>query len=182
MIRTSFQPGATLEAGSEDVFATLQPSARVDHGAVEQTFFAESLPLQLENAPLEALLEGERRVGEVERQRAEDHRNHAVQLLDLTGRLVPAKSPGSAPTSVTIAPVISPVMGSNKAHSPSPAESTPTIQAGKCKLIKTSTFHTGGGLVNLGDLSDQARLTIEALPNQRPAAGQPSLRELLQEL
>jgi hypothetical protein len=59
---------------------------------------------------------------------------------------------------------------------------TTTIHAGDGNLFNTGTLNTGGGLVNLGDLSDQARLTIEALPDQRPAAGQPSLRELLQEL
>ena len=171
-----------LKRIGEDVLATLQPSSSVDKGAVEQTFFAEYLPLQLENARLHALLEGERRVGEAERQRAEDHRNHAAQLVELTGRLVPPKTPAPSPTSVTIAPVISPVMGGNNAHSPSPAVSTTTILSGDGSLINTGTFNTGGGLVNLGDLSDQARLTIEALPDQRTAEGQPSLRELLQEL
>ena len=171
-----------LKRIGEDVLATLQPSSSVDKGAVEQTFFAEYLPLQLENARLHALLEGERRVGEAERQRAEDHRNHAAQLVELTGRLVPPKTPAPSPTSVTIAPVISPVMGSNNAHSPSPAVHTTTILSGDGSLINTGTFNTGGGLVNLGDLSDQARLTIEALPDQRTAEGQPSLRELLQEL
>ncbi|MFN9643521.1 MAG: hypothetical protein ACK6BG_00005, partial [Cyanobacteriota bacterium] len=101
---------------------------------------------------------------------------------ELTGRLVPPKTPAPAPTSVTIAPVISPVMGGNNAHSPSPAVSTTTINSGDGNLINTGTVHTGGGLLHLGDLSDQARLTIEALPDQRPGAGQPSLRELLQEL
>jgi|GEM_PF-6424005 hypothetical protein len=171
-----------LKRIGEDVLATLQPSASVDKGAVEQTFFAEYLPLPLENARLQALLEGERRVGEAERQRAEDHRNHAAQLVELTGRLVPPKTPAPSPTSVTIAPVISPVMGGNNALSPSPVVSTTTIQSGDGNLFNTGTFHTGGGLVNLGDLSDQARLMIEALPDQRAAEGQPSLRELLQEL
>ena len=53
---------------------------------------------------------------------------------------------------------------------------TTTIQAGVVNLITTGTLHTGDGLVNLGDLSDQARLTIEAHPNQLAAEGQPSGR------
>ena len=60
--------------------------------------------------------------------------------------------------------------------------STTTIHTGDGNLINTGSLNTAGGLVNLGDLSDQARLTIAALPDQRTAEGQPSLRELLQEL
>jgi hypothetical protein len=57
-----------------------------------------------------------------------------------------------------------------------------TIHAGDGNLINTGTFDTGGGMVNLGDLSDQARITINALPDQRLAAEEPTLRELLQQL
>ncbi|MFM9087741.1 MAG: pentapeptide repeat-containing protein, partial [Cyanobium sp.] len=87
-----------------DVLVTLQPSAPVDKGAVEQTLSAE-YSLKMENARLQAQLEAERRVGEVERQRAEDHRNHAAQLVELIGRPMPPASPAAAPANVTIAPV-----------------------------------------------------------------------------
>ncbi|MFM6129190.1 MAG: pentapeptide repeat-containing protein [Sphaerospermopsis kisseleviana] len=164
-----------------DVLVTLQPSAPVDKGAVEQTLSAE-YSLKLENARLQAQLEGAQRVGEVERQRAEDHRNHAAQLVELFGRPMPPAIPATAPANVTIAPVISPVMGNHSGPAQPPAVSTTTIQAGDGNLINPGTLHTGGGAMNLGDLSEQARLTIEALPDQRPAAGEPSLRELLLQL
>jgi uncharacterized protein YjbI with pentapeptide repeats len=171
-----------IKRSGNDVLVTLQPSGPVDKGAVEQTFSTEYLPLQLENARLQALLEGERRVGELERQRADDHRNHAAQLVELTGRLMPPANAAPHPTNVTIAPVFSPVIGGHNAQSQSPAVSTTTIQAGNGSLINTGSLNTAGGMVNLGDLSDQARLTIEAIPDQGPGDGQPSLRQLLQEL
>ena len=171
-----------LKKSGNDVLVTLQAPVSVDKGAVEQTFFAKYNAVLLENAHLKGQLEGERRAAAVERQRAEDHSNHASQFAELASRLVPVANQNPNPTSVTIAPVISPVMGSNNAHSPSPAVHTTTIQSGDGNLINTGTLNTGGGLVNLGDLSDQARLTIAALPDQRTAEGQPSLRQLLQEL
>jgi uncharacterized protein YjbI with pentapeptide repeats len=165
-----------------DVLVTLQPSAPVEKGAVEQTLFNKYTPLKLENARLQAQLEGERRVGGVERQRAEDHRHHAAQLVELTGRLMPPTNPASAPASVTIAPVINPVMGNHSGSTQAPAMTNTTIQAGDGNLINTGSFNTAGGMVNVGGLSNQARITIEALPDQRSAEGQPTLRELLQEL
>ncbi len=142
-----------LKKSGNDVLVTLQAPASVDKGAVEQTFFAKYNAVMLENARLKGLLDGERRVSEVERERA-------TQFAELASRLVPAVHSTRHPTTVV----------------------NNTFHAGDGNLINTGTFHTGGGLVNLGDLSDQAHLTIEALPDQRPAAGQPSLRELLQEL
>ena len=142
-----------LKKSGNDVLVTLQAPAEVDKGAVEQTFFAKYNAVMLENARLKGLLDGERRVSEVERERA-------TQFAELASRLVPAVHHTPHPTTVV----------------------NNTFHAGDGNLINTGTFTTGGGLVNLGALSDQARLTIEALPDQRPAAGQPSLRELLQEL
>jgi uncharacterized protein YjbI with pentapeptide repeats len=165
-----------------DVLMTLHPTAPVDKGVVEQTLFNEYTPLKMENARLKAMLEGERRVGEVERQRAEDHRNHVAQLVDLTGRLMPPINPASAPASVIISPVFNPVMGNLSASTKAPAVTTTTIQAGDGNLINTGSFNTAGGMVNLGALSDLARISIEALPGQRSAEGEPTLRELLQEL
>lgn len=43
--------GASLEAWNEDVFATLLPSARVNKGAVEQTFFNDQARLTIEAFP-----------------------------------------------------------------------------------------------------------------------------------
>ncbi len=57
-----------------------------------------------------------------------------------------------------------------------------SIHTGDGSLVNTGSLNTAGGMVNLGALSDQARITIEALPERRPEDGQPSLRELLQEL
>jgi uncharacterized protein YjbI with pentapeptide repeats len=142
-----------LKKSGNDVLVTLQAPAEVDKGAVEQTFFAKYNAVMLENARLKGLLDGERRVSEVERERA-------TQFAELASRLVPAIHPTPHPTTVV----------------------NNTFHAGDGNLINTGTFNTGGGLVNLGALSDQASLTIEALPDQWLAEGQPSLRELLQEL
>jgi uncharacterized protein YjbI with pentapeptide repeats len=143
-----------LKRTGNDVLVTLQAPASVDKGAVEQTFFAKYNAVKMENARLHGLLEGERRVSEVERERA-------TQFAELASRLVPAANPSPHPATVV---------------------NTTTIHTGDGNLINTGSLNTAGGLVNLGDLSDQARLTIEAIPDQRTAVGQPSLRQLLQQL
>lgn len=56
------------------------------------------------------------------------------------------------------------------------------IHAGAGSLVNTGSLSNAGSIVNLGALSDQARISIEALSDQRSAEGQPTLRELLQEL
>jgi uncharacterized protein YjbI with pentapeptide repeats len=157
----------------DDVLVTLQPTANVDKGAVEQTFFANYNALKLENVRLQALLEGER-------QRSEDRGNHAAQLAELAGRLIPPANP--TPTTVTIAPVINPVIGGNNAESQATTMNNTSIHTGDGSLVNTGSLNIAGGMVNLGALSDQARITIEALPERRLVDGQPSLRELLQEL
>jgi hypothetical protein len=122
----------------------------------------------------------------VERQRADEHRDHAAQLAELAGRLVPPTVQPTAPPAITISPnfspVMSPVIGGHNAESHSSAVTNTTIHAGDGNLINTGNFKTDGGMVNLGDLSDQARISIEAVPDQRLGADQPSLRELLQKL
>lgn len=62
------------------------------------------------------------------------------------------------------------------------AVNTTTINAGDGNVINTGTLDTSGGVVNLGVLSDQASISIEALPERSETADQPSLRELLQDL
>jgi hypothetical protein len=171
-----------LKKSGNDVLITLQAPAEVEKGAVEQTFFAEYNAMLLEIAHLKGQVEAERRAAAVERQRAEDLNNHASKFAELASRLAPVANQNPNPTSVTIAPVISPVMGDQNSQSQSPAVSTTTIHTGDGNLINTGSLNTAGGLVNLGDLSDQARLTIKALPDQRSAEGQPSLRQMLQEL
>jgi uncharacterized protein YjbI with pentapeptide repeats len=162
-----------IKRNGDDVLVTLQPSAPVDKGAVEHTFSNEYNALKLENVRLQALLEGER-------QRSEDRGNHAAQLAELAGRLIPPANP--TPTTVTIAPVINPVIGGNHAESQATTMNSTNIHAGDGNLINTGSLNTSGGMVNLGALSDQASITIEALPERSETAGQPSLRELLQEL
>lgn len=163
----------SIKPNGDDVLVTLQPTANVDKGAVEQTFFANYNALKLENVRLQALLEGER-------QRSEDRGNHAAQLAELAGRLIPPANP--TPTTVTIAPVINPVIGGNNAERQATTMNNTSIHTGDGSLVNTGSLNTAGGMVNLGALSDQARITIEALPERRLVDGQPSLRELLQEL
>jgi uncharacterized protein YjbI with pentapeptide repeats len=142
-----------LKQSGNDVLITLQAPASVDKGALEQTFDAEYNALKFENARLQGLLEGERRASEMQR-------DLATQFAEIASRFVSPGQPDHHPTTVV----------------------NTTIHAGDGNLINTGSLNTGGGMVQLGDLSDQTRITIEALPDQRPAAGQPSLRELLQEL
>ena len=142
-----------LKRSGNDVLITLQTPASVDKGALEQTFFAKYNAVKLDNARLQGLLEGERRVSEVERERA-------TQFAELASRLVSPAHPNPHPTTVV----------------------NTTIHAGDGNLINTGSLNTAGGMVHLGDLSDQACLLIDAVPEHRLAEGQPSLRELLQEL
>jgi uncharacterized protein YjbI with pentapeptide repeats len=171
-----------LKRSGNDVLVTLQAPASVNKGAVEKTFFAEYNSILVENASLRGKLEKELSVIQELRERTEDHKKHAAQLVEMFGRLAPVANHNPNPTNVTIAPVINPVIGSHNAESQSTVVNTTTIHTGDGNLINTGSLNTAGGLVNLGDLSDQARLTIEAIPDQRPVEGQPTLRQLLQEL
>jgi uncharacterized protein YjbI with pentapeptide repeats len=157
-----------------DVMATLQVPAGTDKASVEHTFDGEYLHMMLENARLKGLLEGQR-------QRADDHREQVQQVLQTVARLAPA----TGPPSITIENRPSIRIdndNSSKATHTTTAMTHNEINAGDGSFINTGTFQPSGGIVNLGALSDQARITIEAVPGTRQAADQPSLRELLSQL
>jgi uncharacterized protein YjbI with pentapeptide repeats len=128
-----------IKRNGDDVLVTLQPSAPVDKGAVEQTFFDEYNALKLDNVRLQALLEGER-------QRSEDRGNHAAQLAELAGRLIPPANPTS--TTVTIAPVINPVIGGNNAESQATTMNNTSIHTGNGSFVNTGSLNTAGDLVH----------------------------------
>lgn len=157
-----------------DVLATLQVPAEVDKGEVERDFFAEYNAETLRNAKLSGLLEGERRVNEVQR-------THNAQLVEIMGQLVPPKQSPTSPQAINVNPSFT-LSGSHTSLTHNPAVTNTTIHAGDGNLINTGTVDTGGGMVNLGDLSDRARIAINTLPDQRLSAEQQSLRELLQQL
>ncbi|WP_411875365.1 pentapeptide repeat-containing protein [Vulcanococcus limneticus] len=160
-----------------DVMATLQVPAGSDKAAIEHTFDTEYLPMVLENARIKGLLEGQR-------QRDEDHREHRKQIqqvLDTVARLAPAIGPPSITIENRPSIHIDNDNSSNTTHTTT-AMTHNEIKAGDGSLVNTGSLNTAGGMVNLGALSDQARITIEALPERRLVDGQPSLRELLQEL
>jgi len=56
------------------------------------------------------------------------------------------------------------------------------FHTGNGSSVNTGNFQPLGSVINLGNLSDQAWISIEALSEARPAADQPSLRELPSEL
>jgi uncharacterized protein YjbI with pentapeptide repeats len=157
-----------------DVLATLQVPAEVDKGEIERDFFAEYNAQRLENAELKGLLEGERRVNDIQR-------SQNAQLAEIMGRLVPPTQAPMPPPPIHVNPTINVSANQTIVTRTHPVNNT-TIHAGDGNLINTGTFDTGGGMVNLGDLSDQARIAINALPDQRLAAEEPTLRELLQQL
>jgi uncharacterized protein YjbI with pentapeptide repeats len=150
-----------------DVLATLQVPAEVDKGEIERDFFAEYNAEKLSNAKLSGLLEGERRMND--------------QLADIIGRLVPPTPPPTTPPPIHVNPIIN-VSGNHTNATQNPAVNNTTIHAGDGNLINTGSLNTEGGMVNLGDLRDQARIAINALPDQRLTAEEPTLRELLQQL
>ena len=179
-----------LMRSGNDVLATPQASASVDKGEGEQSFSAEDNAARLENAHPKGQLEVGRSANQELRQPAQDHRNHVAMQVIALMIVVAMLVTQLAWSSITVAkhnpnPTtfnITLMIGGHNAQSQSPAVSTTTIQAGNGSLINTGSLNTAGGMVNLGDLSDQARLTIEAIPDQGPGDGQPSLRQLLQEL
>jgi hypothetical protein len=157
-----------------DVVATLQVPAEVDKGEIERDFFAEYHAESLRHAETKGLLDGERRVNEVQS-------NLNAQLTELMGRLIPPTQPPTTPPPIHVNPIIN-VSGNHTNATQNPALNHTTIHAGDGNLINTGSLNTGGGMVNLCDLSDQARIAINALPDQRLAADEPTLRELLQQL
>ena len=148
-----------IKRNGHDVIVTLQPSSPVDKGAVEQTFSDKYNALKLENVRLQALLEGER-------QRSEDRGNHAAQLADLAGRLIPPANP--TPTTVTIAPVINPVIGGNHAESQSTTKNTTSIHAGDGSFINTGSLNTTGDLVQGDKVGRDRIISNDAAKTCRP--------------
>ena len=157
-----------------DVMATMQVPAGSDKAAIEHTFDAEYLLMMLENARLKGLLEGQR-------QRADDHRDQTQQVLKAVARLAPAAGPPSIAIENRPLIHVDNDKSSNATHTTS-AVTHNEIKPGDGSFINTGTFQPSGGIVNLGALSDRARITIEAAPDNRQAADQPSLRELLSQL
>jgi uncharacterized protein YjbI with pentapeptide repeats len=150
-----------------DVLATLQVPAEVDKGEIERDFFAKYNALELRYAEQKGLLEGARRMTD--------------QLLEIVGRLVLPTQPPMPPQPIHVNPIFN-VSGNQANANQNPAVNNTTIHAGDGNLINTGTLDTGGGIVNFGDLSEQARIAINSLPDQRLAADEPTLRELLQQL
>jgi hypothetical protein len=97
------------------------------------------------------------------------------------GRLIPPNQPPTPPPPIHVNPIIN-VSGNHTNATQNPAVNTTTIHAGDGNLINTGSLDTGGGMVNLGDLRDQARIAINALPDQQLAAEELTLPELLQQL
>jgi uncharacterized protein YjbI with pentapeptide repeats len=157
-----------------DVLATLQVPAEVDKGEIERDFFAGYNALTLRFAEQKGLLEGERRVNEVQS-------NFNAQLSELMGRLIPPTQPTTPPPPIQMNPTFN--FSGNQTNATHTRDmSNTTLHAGDGNLINTGTLETGGGMVNLGDLSDQASIAINALPDQRLAAEELTLRELLHQL
>jgi uncharacterized protein YjbI with pentapeptide repeats len=160
-----------------DVMATLQIPAGSDKAAIEHTFATEYLPMMLENARLKGLQEGQR-------QRDEDHRVHRKQIqqvLETVARLAPATGPPAITIENRPSIHIDNDNSSNTTHTTT-AMTHNEIKAGDASFINTGTYQPSGGIVHLGDLSDRARITYEAVPDTRQDADQPTLRELLRQL
>ena len=128
----------------DDVLATLQVPAEVDKGEVERDFFAEYNDQRLRNAELKGLLEGERRVNEVQR-------THNAQLVEIMGQLVSPSQPPTSPQAINVNPSFT-VSGSHTSLTHNPAVTNTTIHAGDGNLINTGTLDTGGGMVHLGEI------------------------------
>jgi uncharacterized protein YjbI with pentapeptide repeats len=164
----------SIKRMGNDVLATLQVPAEVDKGEIERDFFAKYNALELRYAEQKGLLEGERRVNEVQS-------TMMAHLTEIMGRLIPPTQPPVAPQPIQMNPTFN-FTGNQTNATHTRDMSNTTIHAGDGNLINTGTLNTEGGMVNLGDLSDQARIAINALPDQRLAAEEPTLRELLQQL
>jgi uncharacterized protein YjbI with pentapeptide repeats len=131
-------PQITLESitgikrSGNDVLITFMVLASLDKAAVEQTFFAKYNAVILENARLKGLLAGERRVADVERERA-------AQFAELASRLVPASQSNPHPTTVV----------------------NTTIHTGDGSLINTGSLNTAGDLVH-GDKVGRDQISAAA--------------------
>jgi len=145
----------------EDVMATFQVPQGTDKPAFEQSFDTTYRALQLEQARTQGLLEGQR-------QRAEDYRNLTLKLAEA---LAPPRESSRAPT-ISIHNAPSNTMAPTHNH----------IHPGDGSWVNTGTIHANGSVVSVGALSDQARISIEALSASKPSPDQASLRELLSQL
>ncbi len=157
-----------------DVMATLQVPNGTDKAAIEQTFDAQYLPFVVENARLKAQMEAQCL-------RADEHRDLLQQVLQTVAGQAPAAWP--PPITIEIRPSIQLANdNSNNATHTTTAMTQNESKAGDGSFINTGSFQPSGGMVNLGALSDRARITIETVPDTRNGADQPSLRELLSQL
>ncbi len=165
----------------QDVMATFQVPPGTDKAAFQHTLDSEYRALdskyralELENVRLQGQLAGESRLAELERRRAEEHHSLTLQTLNLVKSLAPTTGNPQPPqihhTYFNNGPNRSMTGNHNEIHT------------GNGSFVNTGNFKPQGSAINLGSLSDQARISIEALSEARPAADQPNLRELLSEL
>ena len=164
----------------EDVMATFQVPAGTDKAAFQHTLDSEYRALdskyralELENVRLQGQLAAASQRAEVESRRADEHHSLIHQTLNLVKALAPATGnpqPASIHNYINNEPTRSMAGTHNEFHT------------GNGSFVNTGNFQPQGSAINLGSLSDQARISIEALSEARPAADQPSLRELLSEL
>ena len=164
----------------QDVMATFQVPQGTDKAAFQHTLDSEYRALdskyralELENVRLQGQLAGESRLAELERRRAEEHHSLTLQTLNLVKALAPVTG-NPQPPQITNYINNEPNRTMTGNHN--------EIHTGNGGFVNTGNFQPQGSAINLGSLSDQARISIEALSEARPAADQPSLRELLSEL
>ncbi len=164
----------------EDVMATFQVPPGTDKAAFQHTLDSEYRALdskyralELENVRLQGQLAGESRLAELERRRAEEHHSLTLQTLNLVKSLAPTTGNPQPPQITNYI---------NNEPNRSMTGNHNEIHTGNGGFVNTGNFQPQGSAINLGSLSEQARISIEALCEARPAADQPSLRELLSEL
>jgi len=167
-------------ASAADVMATFQVPPGTDKAAFQHTLDSEYRTLdskyralELENVRLQGQLAGESRQVELERRRADEHHSLIHQTLNLVKALAPATG-NPQPANIHNYINNEPTRSMTGTHN--------EFYTGNGSFVNTGNFQPQGSVINLGSLSDQARISIEALSEVRPAADQPSLRELLSEL
>ena len=160
--------------------ATFQVPPGTDKAAFQHTLDSEYRALdskyralELENVRLQGQLAGESRLVELERRRAKEHHSLTLKTLNLVKALAPA-SGNPQPPQITNYINNEPTRIMTGNHN--------EFHTGNGSFVNTGNFQPQGSAINLGSLSDQARISIEALSEARPAANQPNLRELLSEL
>ena len=161
----------------EDVMATFQVPPGTDKAAFQHTLDSEYRALdskyralELENVRLQGQLAGESRLAELESRRADEHHSLALNLVKALAPASGNPQPPQITNYINNEPTRIMTGNHNEFHT------------GNGSFVNTGNFQPQGSAINLGSLSDQARISIEALSEARPAADQPSLRELLSEL